>query len=335
MARGGINKAVVQKARQALVAKGLYPSIDAVRVELGNTGSKTTISRYLKEIEAHDPAPVSSQARLSDELTSLVQGLLTRLQDEGQAAVTQASAEFETRYAALQAEAGALQAQLSTAHREVATQHAALQSQTEQLLTSQSSLQAELTRNAGLSQQCVEMQARLQDKDQQIQSLEEKHVHARGALEHYRESVKDQREQDQRRHEAQLQQLQVEQRQLQQTLVVKQDELTRLNRDNERLLGEARQQAKVLDKQDDALQRLEHEVQALKGATAKAEGIHEQLREQVSALKLEVLAAAAQMRQADGRVHELEGVLRASEVENQRLQALVEDGEQPSLEGPE
>lgn len=42
MARGGINKALVQKARQAILARGENPSIDAIRVELGNTGSKTT-----------------------------------------------------------------------------------------------------------------------------------------------------------------------------------------------------------------------------------------------------------------------------------------------------
>ncbi|AFM65147.1 TPA: cointegrate resolution protein T [Pseudomonas aeruginosa] len=47
MARGGINKALVQKARQAILARGENPSIDAIRVELGNTGSKTTIHRYL------------------------------------------------------------------------------------------------------------------------------------------------------------------------------------------------------------------------------------------------------------------------------------------------
>ncbi len=50
MARGGINKAVVQKARTALLARGEHPSIDTVRIELGNTGSKTTIHRYLKEL---------------------------------------------------------------------------------------------------------------------------------------------------------------------------------------------------------------------------------------------------------------------------------------------
>ncbi|MFU7370048.1 DNA-binding protein, partial [Pseudomonas aeruginosa] len=54
MARGGINKALVQKAQQAILARGENPSIDAVRVELGNTGSKTTIHRYLKELEDAD-----------------------------------------------------------------------------------------------------------------------------------------------------------------------------------------------------------------------------------------------------------------------------------------
>ena len=52
MARGGINKAVVKKARQAILARGEHPSIDAVRIEMGNTGSKTTIHRYLKELDA-------------------------------------------------------------------------------------------------------------------------------------------------------------------------------------------------------------------------------------------------------------------------------------------
>jgi len=51
MARGGVNKAVVQIARTAILARGEHPSIDAVRIELGNTGSKTTIHRYLKELD--------------------------------------------------------------------------------------------------------------------------------------------------------------------------------------------------------------------------------------------------------------------------------------------
>jgi len=36
MARGGINKALVKQAREALLARGENPSIDTVRIELGN-----------------------------------------------------------------------------------------------------------------------------------------------------------------------------------------------------------------------------------------------------------------------------------------------------------
>ncbi|WP_137822538.1 DNA-binding protein [Pseudomonas sp. D(2018)] len=45
MARSGINKALVQKAWEAPLARGVRPSINAVRIELGNTGSKSTIQR--------------------------------------------------------------------------------------------------------------------------------------------------------------------------------------------------------------------------------------------------------------------------------------------------
>lgn len=89
MARGGINKALVQKARSALLTRGLNPSIDAVRVELGNTGSKTTISRYLQELEAADPRPQSDPTRLSDELTGFVAQLMKRLLQCGTRGVLQ------------------------------------------------------------------------------------------------------------------------------------------------------------------------------------------------------------------------------------------------------
>ena len=36
--------------RDQLIAEGRYPSADAVRAALGNTGSKSTIHRYLKEL---------------------------------------------------------------------------------------------------------------------------------------------------------------------------------------------------------------------------------------------------------------------------------------------
>ena len=61
MARGGVYRTEVEKARNALLAEGKHPSVDAVRVALGNTGSKTTIHRHLKDLEADDNAGVGGR----------------------------------------------------------------------------------------------------------------------------------------------------------------------------------------------------------------------------------------------------------------------------------
>ncbi len=141
------------------------------------------------------------------------------------------------------------------------------------------------TPNARISQSCADLELRIQEKDEQIRSLEEKHAHARDAMEHYRSAIKEQREQDQRRHETQLQQLQHETLQLQQTLMVRQDELTRLNRDNERLLGEARQQSKLALQSQDAIKQPEGDLGLANMATARAEGAKEMLQEQFTAVR--------------------------------------------------
>ncbi|MCH2864426.1 DNA-binding protein, partial [Listeria monocytogenes] len=89
MARGGINKALVQKARQAILARGENPSIDAIRVELGNTGSKTPLHRYLKDLEDADRGRNAAALPLSEQLANLVAQLADQLKEEAQADVAQ------------------------------------------------------------------------------------------------------------------------------------------------------------------------------------------------------------------------------------------------------
>jgi chromosome segregation ATPase len=319
MARGGINKAVVQKAREALLARGDNPSIDAVRVELGNTGSKSTIHRYLKEIEAYDPRPQASEEKLSEELTELIGKLLNRLMEEGGEAIAHAQAMFDKQRANLEAKLEESQAALSGLQGEHEAQRAALEIQTEKLETSQSSLQSELTRNARLSQNCADLEVRVMEKDEQIRSLEEKHLHARDALEHYRNAIKEQREQEQRRHEGQLQQVQVEVRQLQQIQAIKQDELMRLNRDNERLLGESRQQSKVVRSLEASIEHLSGEVDNLKASVAKAGGAREMLQDQIAELRTEAKAHMDALSLAEGRAYEAEVLLEESQADLSRL----------------
>jgi chromosome segregation ATPase len=281
MARGGINKAVVQQARQVLIARGEHPSIDAVRIQLGNTGSKTTIHRYLKELEELKPAALQGVAALSEPLTKLVGQLADQLQEEGDARIAQAEAAFEQQREQLEAQLQLAQQALAAAHQQQQIQAQALAAESERLAATHSTLQAEQLRSASLNQALGELQVRLTDKDEQVRSLEEKHRHARDALEHYRTASREQREQDQRRHEAQVQQLQVELRQLQQGMIVKQDEMTRLHRDNERLLGEHRQASSDRQVQEQLLEQRDAQIQGLRTILAQAQGASEEMRRQL------------------------------------------------------
>jgi len=304
MARGGINLVLVRKAREALLSRGQNPSIDAIRIELGNTGSKTTIQRYLKEIESHDPRHSASPSRLSEELTELVGKMLERLLVEGNEALAQERAAFELERKAMKAESSTLEGQLDQAQREITKLQSALQTQDEELKTVQSSLQTEITRNARISQSCSDLEVRLQERGTQIQSLEEKHTHAREALEHYRVSVKEQRDQDLNRHESQIYQMQQEVTVLQQTLMVKQEEASRMIRDNERLIAENRQHAKEANQHRDAIELLRGDLGIANAATARAEGAKELLSQQLEAKAKETVdaqseAAAGKLREAE------------------------------------
>lgn len=248
MARGGVNKALVQKARLSLMARGEHPSIDAVRIEMGNTGSKTTIHRYLKELEETD-TPAHG---IDQELTELVAHLAGRIQGQAQERIDQAQAQHV-------AELEKLETQLASARRQAddqATQIIILNETTKQqasaLLRTEEALREEQIRNLRMTQVNQDLETRLMDKQAHILSLEEKHQHAREALEHYRNAVKEQRDQDQRRHEGQVQQLQMELRQAQQSLMMRQEDITQLNRDNERLLIESRATLRDLGAQREA-----------------------------------------------------------------------------------
>ncbi|KLC11888.1 hypothetical protein XP4B_10110, partial [Xanthomonas perforans] len=88
------------------------------------------------------------------------------------------------------------------------------------------------TELAQLEERIAGFTARLAEHQSHARSLEQKHDHAREALEHYRTSVKDQREQEQRRHEHQVQELQVALRQANEALTAKNHDLMQLNREN-------------------------------------------------------------------------------------------------------
>jgi len=232
MARGGINKALVSNARETLISRGENPSIDAIRVELGNTGSKSTIHRYLREIEEEASARLDDETLLSQPIKELVGRLASVLRQEAQSLVEEHQTKNQSQVRSLTDHSlGNTNNTLEAKERELKV----VLSDLDASKASEETLKA----NASKANQANEkLQALLAEKQAQIESLEEKHRHNREAMEHYRQSVKDQREQDQRKHEHQVQQLQAEIRTLNQTLSVKQGDITQLNNDNGRLAAE-------------------------------------------------------------------------------------------------
>ncbi len=325
MARGGINKAVVQTARLAILARGENPSIDAVRIEMGNTGSKTTIHRYLKELDDSESRATITEAPLDDELGELVSRLAQRLKEKAQEPIDLAQAQFEQQKAALLTQVQALEEAHGQLKQQFDIQSAALAEESAALQTASTSLQTEQTRNAGLSQACSDYELRINDKDEQIRSLEEKHLHARDALEHYRNAIKEQREQEQRRHEGQLQQVQAELRQAQQSAMVRQDEITQLHRDNERLLIEHRVTAKELA----ALQEQSRKEQALQTSLAEqvkqidSERTLVQERLRVAVLESQSRQAALVEHQQANKALELDLTKAQASIEALRLASVV------------
>ncbi|RQS44318.1 DNA-binding protein [Burkholderia sp. Bp8986] len=239
MARAGLTRVDVKRARDSLIAQGQHASIDAIRIALGNTGSKTTIHRYLKELEEEDGTSLARAVALSDAIQDLVVRLAARLHEEAQALVDQ--------------QVAAAAAQRQQAQSEIAKLGAELGAVREQLSGATVTLSAEQDAHAGtrlalhqrdldverLTQQVRDQTERLAEQEGFRLSLEAKLAHARDSLEHFRTAAREQREQEVRRHEQQVQQVQAELRQANQTAIVRQNEITQLNRDNARLVAEA------------------------------------------------------------------------------------------------
>lgn len=278
MARSGLYKSDVKKARDSLIAQGTNPSVDAVRVALGNTGSKTTIHKYLKELE-EDGDTGDRKTSISDSIQDLVERLAARLQEEASAQVEALRADFADQ---VRKQADAVTAE----HREVEqlTEQlrqaiAVLEQERSDHQKTRAALQQESITRHTAEQHAIDLKDRLAENEAHRLSLEQKHLHAREALEHYRASVKEQREQDQRRHEQQIQQLQAELRQVQQSVIVKQDEVTRLNQEGARILSDLSHAQKALYDEQTSSRRMAHKIEELQAVSQRVVDLDRQMQE--------------------------------------------------------
>lgn len=113
MARTGLSKAQVKATRAQLIAEGRYPSVDAVREALGNTGSKSTIHKYLKELESEDGDAAERRDDSARALHALVEQLAERLHLDAERRMAALRAEHEQALQQKDAQLAALREQVA------------------------------------------------------------------------------------------------------------------------------------------------------------------------------------------------------------------------------
>lgn len=237
MARSGIYKSDVLRARNQVLAEGRHPSIDAVRGALG-TGSKSTIHRYLKEINEEEGPTSGSRVAVSEAIQDLVGRLAARLNEEAEERVEAVQSRLAEQLSQHQQATAALTTELQTTRQQLAHTQRVLADEQAAHGTARETLGRQTLERTKLTQQVADLQERIAAEEGHRRSLEEKHQHARQALEHFRQAIKEQRDQDQRQHDQQVQYLQAELRTVNGALTAQQQKAVHTLQENARLLGD-------------------------------------------------------------------------------------------------
>ena len=208
MARTGVTYFDVSQAATILSDQGREPTVDTVRALLG-TGSKSTIGPLLKQWKAKF-AGVESEEKsgLPRELLATAKGLYEGMQQQTHTQIEAIQAQARTDIE----QARKIQHELDQRNR--ATEEALVQLRTEhtQVISerdAQRILLTEIQQSGAVLQSQVEaLELRLKDKTHETTSLKEQLDLAQRNLEHYhyRESVREQRDQERMEFDRQLRQ---------------------------------------------------------------------------------------------------------------------------------
>lgn len=219
MGRPGITYQDVSTAAHHLVGQGKNPTIERIRAHL-KTGSSSTITPFLrtwksKQGETHQ---LAVKENLPEELVALLKGLWERLIEQAQTQVVMIEQKAEQDKATL-----SLQLQESRdKNTHWQQQHSQLEHAKNTLANDKLALEEALASRTKENDQLHVKQDsllhQLQAQQARIEELNRLNQQVQANLEHYRESIREQRLIDQQRSEQQQQQLEETVHQLRQTL---------------------------------------------------------------------------------------------------------------------
>lgn len=328
MARSGIYKSEVARARTNLMAQGRYPSVDALRIELGNTGSKGTIQKYLKEIEEEETnRGVGRGVVLSDAIKNLATKLAEQLQDEADEQLLVTKAAHVDELKAVQDLLHAAQAKIKSQEGELAAAGKAAAAEADRYSELHATFIAETQARHAADQRASDLQLQLESEIRHREGAEAKYADARQSLEHFREASREQRDQEARQHENQVQFLQKENHGLKESLTQAQLKSTEAFRELASLtseLGSARRELGQMDKLKGQVQSLTEKLGAVQSQRDSLNGQFEQEKKRSETLQTSLIGEVDQRKAVEKRNQELESELLTMRVQVETSEKVTE-----------
>lgn len=206
MARPGVSYQDVSAAANQVKGMGKNPTIENVRAILG-TGSISTINNHLRKWKEYQNATqhMATKENIPEELVSMMKGLWERVVSQSAEKIAALEENYQNTITELQQECDKYKSnnqrwqQLYNQWLQEKSKLANEQLSIEQALTT---IQTDYTT---LSTQHTVLQQQLHDKQERIDELNRLHKQSQDNLEHYRESVREQRLIEQQQFEQQKQ----------------------------------------------------------------------------------------------------------------------------------
>ncbi len=263
MARPGITYSEVARAATQLIAQKIRPSIEAVRRILG-TGSNSTINRHLRQWIKTQGVQAELEEGLPDSLLIAVRGVYDAMHEQANNQLTTISNEkdeiandlkdklkiMETK----QAQSGQEKVHLQTIIKQARQERSALERQLE---NSKKENDKQVAENHLLTE-------RLSDKETEIERLNQLLAHTQSNLDHYRETMRQERLNDKQAFEEKIAILE-NQRALQQKQISEsREEIARLKQHLESLENTKKIVEKTKTEALEKIQQYQNDLQASK-----------------------------------------------------------------------
>ncbi|MGE3919864.1 MAG: DNA-binding protein [Gammaproteobacteria bacterium] len=208
MSRPGITYQTVANAAAELLAQDINPTVETVR-NITGTGSHGTIAMHLRTWKANQEETQQTilQETLPENLIACMKGLWQSVVNEAEEKIQTIQENYEAQNASLQSQIHILATEKLQLHEQLGH----LRKQNETLTNNQNDLEHLVStlqkENSILLSKQETLYIQLTGKKTRIEELHDLHRQAQANLEHYRESVREDRLSEQQRFTSQIQQL--------------------------------------------------------------------------------------------------------------------------------